>query len=502
MKMVEQFKRRILDLAIRGKLVPQDPNDEPASVLLERIREEKAKLVKAGKIKKDKTPSQIVIGSDGAAYEKFEAGDFCLAQSRRGRRVEVPFDLPDGWAWTRINDIAEIQLGKMLDKKKTDGILHSYLANISVRWGSFDLGDLKQMPFVNAEAEKFALKQGDIIMCEGGVPGRCAVWREESSDIKYQKALHRIRLHEISPEYVRYYFEAIHDKMFFTTRLSGSTIHHLPRETLIQVPIPLPPLAEQKRIVARIEELFAVADTLGTAAEGLGNTARRLDRKILDLAIRGKLVPQDPDDEPASELLKRMSASSHKSPYGNGKAAPLRDEPPPPFDIPKSWKWVRLGMVLSPMTSKRPSADRFDYIDIDAIDNKKNVIRSAKTLQTKGATSRAAREVRVNDVLFSLVRPYLRNVAIVEEKHSHCIASTGFYVCRPTSALYPKFLFLLLLSSYAIQGLNGFMKGHNSPGITTGDVVNFPIPLPPLAEQKRIVARIEELRSPIKSVTM
>ena len=138
MKVVEQFKRRILDLAIRGKLVPQDPNDEPASILLERIKAEKAKLVKAGKIKKEKNPSEIVVGSDGAAYEKFGRGDLSHAEARR-RGVDVPFDLPQGWAWARLGEIAEVQLGKMLDKKNITGVLYPYLANVSVRWGLLTL---------------------------------------------------------------------------------------------------------------------------------------------------------------------------------------------------------------------------------------------------------------------------------------------------------------------------------------------------------------------------
>ena len=139
----------------------------------------------------------------------------------------------------------------MLDKKNITGVLYPYLANVSVRWGAFDLDNLKKMPFSEAEVVKFALKTGDIIMCEGGVPGRCAVWREDTACVKYQKALHRIRVYEILPEFVRYYFEAIHETMFFTSRFSGSTIHHLPRETLIQIQIPIPPVDEQKRIVAK-----------------------------------------------------------------------------------------------------------------------------------------------------------------------------------------------------------------------------------------------------------
>ena len=171
-----------------------------------------------------------------------------------------------------------------------------------------------------------------------------------------------------------------------------------------------------------------------------------------------------------------------------------------PFEIPDSWEWVRLGSVLHPMTSKHPIGESFDYIDIDAIDNKLNVVRAAKRLPAKGATSRASREVKTNDILFSMVRPYLRNVALIEDRYAHCIASTGFYVCRPTIALEPQFLYQLLLSDYVIMGLNAHMKGLNSPGVTTGDITSFLIPLPPLNEQKRIVKRVEELKATTRTL--
>ena len=224
-------------------------------------------------------------------------------------------------------------------------------------------------------------------------------------------------------------------------------------------------------------------------------TAKELKASILQLAVTGRLVPQDPDDEPASVLLERIKAEKAKlvkaGKSKNGETVCIQDEIP--FDIPDSWEWVRLGDILHPMTSKKPSGETFDYIDIDAIDNKQHIVKAAKTLQSKGATSRASREVKSGDVLFSMVRPYLRNIALIDERYAHCIASTGFYVCRPSNALYPPYLYHLMLSDYVVMGLNVSMKGLNSPGITTGDLQSFPIPLPPLAEQKRIVAKIEKL---------
>ena len=489
MKAVDQFKRRILDLAIRGKLVPQDPNDEPASELLARIRVEKAKLVKAGKIKKGKGST---AGSDGAAYEKSPE--------------EVPFELPHGWAWYRLGEIAEVQLGKMLDKKNTIGLPYPYLANVSVRWGSFDLDDLTQMPFVGAEVEKFALKPGDVIMCEGGVPGRCAVWREETSRIKYQKALHRIRLHESSPEYVRYYFEAIHDAMFFTARFSGSTIHHLPRETLIQIPIPLPPLVEQKRIVARIEELFKIADSLGEAADGLEGAAKRLDKKILDLAIRGKLVPQDPNDEPASELVKRIAAARARKVAKGAKrnlaqSRRVAEIENPPFEIPASWQWVRLGEIFQHNTGKALNRAKTvgtmkEYITTSNVywdGFKLEALRQMPFTDEELAKC----TVKKGDLLIceggDIGRAAIWNIPreICIQNHLHRLRPYDNSICVS--------YFWLVLRLYKHTGfIQG--KGIGLQGFSSNLVHNLPIPLPPLAEQKRIVAKVDELLGAVRGL--
>ena len=498
MKVVEQFKRRILDLAIRGKLVPQDPNDEPASILLERIKAEKAKLVKAGKIKKEKNPSEIVVGSDGAAYEKFGRGDLSHAEARR-RGVDVPFDLPQGWAWARLGEIAEVQLGKMLDKKNITGVLYPYLANVSVRWGAFDLDNLKKMPFSEAEVVKFALKTGDIIMCEGGVPGRCAVWREDTACVKYQKALHRIRVYEILPEFVRYYFEAIHETMFFTSRFSGSTIHHLPRETLIQIQIPIPPVDEQKRIVAKIEELFSLADLLGTAADGLENAAKRLDKKILDLAIRGKLVPQDPNDEPASELVKRIAAS-HKSPSKNQSEEPIA----PPFEIPDSWEWVRLKELGVFCGGHTPSTSNPKLWGGDIL------WVSSKDMKSKYIDDTQIKVTRLGAEELNLLKPgallMCTRSGILRRVFPVAIARRELTINQDQRALtlwLPEMIEYVYLALKSLESI--ILSDYKKSGTTVESIiwnkfVDLPIPLPPLDEQKRIVKRVEDLKATTRTL--
>ncbi|WP_147645164.1 restriction endonuclease subunit S, partial [Treponema pectinovorum] len=215
--------------------------------------------------------------------------------------------------------------------------------------------------------------------------------------------------------------------------------------------------------------------------------------KILDLAIHGKLVPQDPNDESAEELLKRIATSDNR-PY-------KKFEGEDPFEIPDSWAWCTGNDIFNPMTSKKPYGETFRYIDIDAIDNKKHCVIQPKTIAVSEAPSRASRELNNGDVLFSLVRPYLENIALIEKENTDCIASTGFYVCKPKDFIFPKFLFYLMTSEYVIKGLNQFMKGDNSPSINGDDIKNWLYPLPSLAEQQRIVTKIEELFAQLDSIS-
>ena len=438
-----------------------------------------------------------------AAYEKF--GEGCFNAETQRRRVDVPFDLPQGWAWARLESILKsLHTGlnpRRFFKLNTPDAQNYYVTIRELKNNTIVVSDKTDR--INDMALQLCnnrsdLEEGDVLFGGTGTIGVCALVSEHPSNWNIKEGIYALKPFQSSllSKYLLCLLQSEPIRKSYLSKAVGATVLSVPMKELVSMIIPLPPLAEQKRIVAKIEELFSLADLLGAAADGLENAAKRLDKKILDLAIRGRLVPQDPNDEPASELVKRIAAS-HKSPSKN-QSEPID----PPFAIPQSWEWVRLGDILHPMTSKKPTGETFDYIDIDAIDNKQHIVKVAKTLQTKGATSRASREVKSGDVLFSMVRPYLRNIALIDEGYAHCIASTGFYVCRPSDVLYPPYLYHLMLSDYVVMGLNESMKGLNSPGITTGDLQRFPIPLPPLAEQKRIVAKIEELRAVIKSLTM
>ena len=162
-----------------------------------------------------------------------------------------------------------------------------------------------------------------------------------------------------------------------------------------------------------------------------------------------------------------------------------------PFEVPENWAWCRGYSCFEGMRCTKPQGTFFDYIDIDAIDNRLHKIKAAKHIPVSDAPSRASRAVKSGSVLFSLVRPYLENVAIIDEKHSHCIASTGFYVCNSNGMFLPEFMFFLMISGYVVNGLNQYMKGDNSPSITKDDIEEWLYPVPPFDEQKAICDRLQ-----------
>ena len=171
-----------------------------------------------------------------------------------------------------------------------------------------------------------------------------------------------------------------------------------------------------------------------------------------------------------------------------------------PFEIPETWEWCRGYTCFAGMESKKPTGDFFDYIDIDSIDNYNHKIKEPKHLPVSDAPSRASRAIKSGSVLFSLVRPYLENIVLIEEKHSHCIASTGFYVCNSNGAFLPEFMFFLMISGYVVGGLNQYMKGDNSPSISKDNIENWLYPVPHLEEQRIICAKLQPVFSLLESV--
>ena len=246
-------KSKILDLAIRGQLVPQNPDDEPASVLLERIRAEKEELIKQGKLKRDKKESVIFRGEDNSYYIRQDTHTESIDE-------QFVFELPDNWEWCSLRNIAKIELGKTLDRAKNTGTNYPYLRSINVRWNEVDLSDLKEMQFEPEELDRYTVRQNDLLICEGGDVGRSCVWTDDK-EILYQNALHRVRFYgECNPFYFMYHMMYYESRGIIKSLCKGVTIKHLTGNVLSLIPFALPPLEEQSRIVEKLDQIFALIE--------------------------------------------------------------------------------------------------------------------------------------------------------------------------------------------------------------------------------------------------
>jgi len=483
-----QLKNTILQEAIEGRLVPQDPNDEPASVLLDKIRKEKARLVKEGKLKK-KDLEETPISED-----------------------EKPFDIPDSWEWVRLSEITSYRRGSF-PQPYTD--LTSYGGPNSMPF--VQVADVDEVSYrlknetkktISQKAMPFSVfaPKGTVVVTLQGSIGKVAITQYDSYVDRTLAIFHHI-------------YGQI-DKMFFSIVLKnkfenealyarGATIKTITKEEFQSFVLPLPPLAEQKRIVAKIEELLPKVEAYGKAQESLDKLneelPERLKKSILQEAIEGRLVPQDPNDEPASVLLEKIRKEKARLvKEGKLKKKDLEETPisedEKPFDIPKHWGLVRLGEITYNHGQKTPTED-FSYIDIGSIDNEHQKLNMTDNIiKAKDAPFRARKIVKRGDVLYATVRPYLHNLCIIDRDFDkEPIASTGFAVLSCINGVYNKFLFYYLLSpvfdAYANDGDNA--KGMAYPAINDKKLYNGLVPLPPLAEQHRIVAKIEQLMKEI-----
>ena len=447
---IKQLRQTILGRAIRGQLVSQDPTDEPASVLLERIRAEKEELIKEKKLKCEKRDSQPI--------------------------EEVPFEIPEGWVWCRGNQILNPMKSQKPLGEKFDYIDISSIDNRQNKITEIKTIAVSEAPSRASRKVKF----GDTLFSMV----RPYLRNIAFVDKKYSNCIASTGFYvctpnkTLFPKYLFYLMMSDYVVQGLNKYMRGDNSPSINNEDITNFIFPLPPLAEQHRIVQKIEQLFALVDIIEVNKKALEKLIEQAKSQVLSDAVAGKLTHQDPNDEPAEELLKRIGKTT---------------APDTPYEkmLPKGWAWYRGNQILNPMESQKPLGEKFDYIDISSIDNRQNKITEIKTIAVTEAPSRASRKVKFGDTLFSMVRPYLRNIAFVDKKYSNCIASTGFYVCTPNKTLFPKYLFYLMMSDYVVQGLNKYIKGDNSPSINNEDITNFIFPLPPLKEQPRIVQKIE-----------
>ena len=514
------LRQKVLDLAIRGKLVPQDPNDEPASVLLERIRQQKQQMVKDGKLKaKDiKNDTIIFVGEDNLHYEKFADGSVKCIED------EIPFELPDGWAWTRVNQIYNfIDYRGATPNKITSGVPLITAKNVKSGYIDYTIDEYISEEEYWDRQQRGTSRLGDILFTTEAPLGNAAI-----ADVEKFSAGQRLITFQhygdcaLNNHTFLYFILSDSFQGQLHTRKTGSTVAGIKAAVLKTLLLPVPPIAEQAIIGEKCKSLLALIEEITNSKQDIISVISKTKSKILDLAIRGQLVPQDPADEPASVLLERIRAekeehikqgkikrdkkesvifrgedNSYYEKIG-GKVENISDEIP--FELPEGWAWCRGYSCFVGMESTKPQGDFFNYIDIDAIDNRLHRIKEAKHLPVSDAPSRASRAVKAGSVLFSLVRPYLENIALVEEKHSNCIASTGFYVCNSNGVLLPEFMFFLMISGYVANGLNQYMNGDNSPSIRKDNIENWLYPVPPLEEQQAICAKLQSAFSLIENV--
>ena len=515
----QQLKNSILQMAVQGKLVPQDPNDEPASVLLERIRAEKERLIKEKKIKREKNPSVIFKGTDNTPYEK-------IGDEVRSLVDEVPFDIPDSWEWVTLQTIATSSLGKTLDKAKNKGNLKPYLCSINVYWDGIDLTTVKEARLEENELPKYLLRPGDLLICEGGDVGRSAVW-ESTQEMYYQNALHRVRFYGgINPHYFQLLLECYKGNQILDAYSKGMTIKHLVQTALNTIVFPLPPLSEQNRIVDAVNRLLPYLHSYDRAEQKLSalNTGfpEALKKSILQEAVQGKLVSQDPSDESAEALLERIRVEKQRlikegkikkdkhesvifrrdnSHYEklDGVERCIDDELP--FEIPENWRWCRLKSIVNVVSARR--VHQSDWR------NEGVPFYRAREIGKLADTGFVDNELFITEALYNEFSssgvPHpgdLMVTAVGTLGKTYIVKGSDRFYYKDASVICfenfgkinPAYLKLLMYSPYMEEQIK-----QNSAGTTVGTITivkanEYLIPLPPLMEQQRIVDQAERLQ--------
>ena len=487
----KQLRQKILDLAIRGQLVPQDSSDEPASVLLEKIRAEKQTLIEQKK--KDKKSSYITC--DLSPYQKYT--EHFADGSSKDITDEIPFEIPENWAWCRLEEIGVSELGKTLNSNKDTGELTPYLCSINIHWTCINLEEVKKARFTKEEQRKYILLKNDLLVCEGGDIGRCFIW-DLPIPMYYQNALHRIRFYnEINPFFFKFAIEYYKNIHILDKYSKGVTIKHLTKTALHSICFPLPPLSEQRRIVEKIEELLALVNDLETNKTDLQSYIKQAKSKVLEMAIRGELVPQNPEDEPASVLLERIK-KEQKSSKSKGKttAHNTHYEEELPFNIPENWVWCRLGEITKiiqyGVSKSAKSEGLYRLLRITDIQYNKVIWENVPFTDIKEKD--AENFILENgDFLFARTGATVGKSYLVEDLVEKSVFAS--YLIRisllPNNNInYIKYFFN---SEFYWQQISEKSIGIGQPNVNGTSLKKLFLPLPPLAEQHRIVEKIEHI---------
>ena len=439
------LRQKILDLAIHGRLVPpvcrqagKDPNDEPASVLLRRIHEEKDRLIKEGKIKKGKKSDKT---SDTAHYEN------------------VPFEVPESWEWTTLGEIGTWQSGATPSRLQKD----YYGGNIPwLKTGDLTDGVITEIPenitdkALNETSVKLNPSGSVLIAMYGATIGKIGIL---SFPATTNQACCACIDYKVEQMYLFYFLLANREN--FIRIGGGGAQPNISKEKILHTQIPLPPLSEQRRIVAEIDRWFSLIDIIESGKASLQTSVKQAKAKILDLAIHGKLVPQDPNDEPASELLRRI----------NPKAEITSDNAP--FEVPRGWCRCRLHDVVT-IINGRSQKDVEDANGNYPIYGSGGIIGRATDYLCEAGSTIIGRKGTINNPIF------------VDERFWNIDTAFGMKPQYAISDLY----FYYFCKSFDFSKLD---KSTALPSLKQSTIGGIYIPLPPLAEQHRIVAKIEEI---------
>ena len=509
----KKLRQKLLDLAIHGKLVPQDPNDEPASELLARIREEKLAMVERGELKpKDvKNDTAIYFGSDGLPYEKPSDGKGVA----RCIEKEVPFDLPGGWSWTRVASISDepsYGTSKKSDREGTMPVLR--MGNIT-RVGTIDYTDLVYTSDAD-DIAKYALRPGDLIFNRTNSRewvGKVAYY-DGSIPAVYAGYLVRFRVILINPKYINYAMCTQYERNWCANvKTDGVNQSNINARKLKSFLVPVPPLAEQRRIVDALDKYLALVDGIERDRADLDGLLAQLKSKVLDLAVRGELVEHNPGDEPASELLARIHAEKlamlergelkpkdvkndtvifagsdglryEKPADGKGEAKCIEKEIP--FEVPEGWSWARLNDIVQltsgiDLTKAEYNADHNGIPYITGASNFKNghLIENRWTVIPKRISNKG-------ELLFTC-KGTVGEMAINRFEVAH-IARQVMSI-KPNRELFLPYLEMTL--SWYVESIKSKAKGF-IPGIERATLLSVFVPVPPLAEQRRIIETVAE----------
>lgn len=481
----QELKSSILQLAIQGKLVEQRPEEGTGEELYQQIQAEKQRLIQAGKIKKEKPLPEIA-------------------------EDEVPFEIPGSWKWAYLGKLFLHNTGKAQNSSGSDkGVVRKFITTSNLYWNRFELSKVKEMPFTEQELERCTAQKGDLLVCEGGDCGRAAIWNYEE-EVCIQNHVHRLRPYRaLSIEYFYYLFYLYK----FTGRLKGHgvAIQGLSSEAIHKVLCPLPPLAEQKRIVAKIEELLPYLDRYEQAWNRLEDFNRRfpvdMQKSILQMAIQGKLVEQRPEEGTGEELYRQIQAEKQAliqaGKIKKEKPLPEIAEDEMPFEIPEGWKWVLFFDIAvlenGDRSGKYPVESDYVEFGIPFFGAKDMSGRYMSTENVRYISDKKFQELgngKLTDNDFvCLLRGSVGKVSIFRTDAEH---QTGFIcaqmvIVRLMNRAMVDYVYFVLSSPYYCAYVDSKTTGTAVRQLPAKELGKLLIPLPPLAEQKRIVARLEEI---------